>query len=345
MKKIKVIEYGIDDAGLLGVFCISMVEQPAIGVDFVALSEQHSVKFKEDFRGLLYGALLIPDQLIYRRDDKTEEEYYVKYSKDTIRAIAYNYLKQNMTNNATVEHAKVVEGVSLVETWIIEGEHDKSKNFGFDLPEGTWFGCMKVENEEVKKQIQNKEVLGFSIEGNFAVEKEMYLSAQEKFAEGQPHYTADGKLYEGPTHKNNDRLMTGAEHTEESEYLYHADELENLDLIVDIEQAIQEEIDARYDDYMNAVNMTYSELKAWSETECSQLASLDRGPINRNLELLQTNKAEWGEKEYNDAGKTIAFINRMRENDAGDILEDSNGNVCGSKRTISLLNWAYDPNK
>jgi len=302
-KKIKVIEYGIDDAGLLGVFCISMVEQPAIGVDFVALSEQHSVKFKEDFRGLLYGALLIPDQLIYRRDDKTEEEYYVKYSKDTIRAIAYNYLKQNMTNNATVEHAKTVEGVSLVETWIIEGENDKSKNFGFDLPEGTWFGCMKVENDEVKKQIQNKEVLGFSIEGNFAVEKEMYMSKHDEFA----------------------AIM---------------DELTQL-----LTLATQEEIDARYDDYMSAVNMTYSELKAWSETECSQLASLDRAPINRNLELLQTNKAEWNDSHYEDAGKTIAFINRMRENSAGDILEDSNGNVCGSKRTISLLNWAYDPNK
>ena len=301
MKKIKVIEYGIDDAGLLGVFAISVVEQPAIGVDFVALSEQHSVKFKEDFRGLLYGALLIPDQLIYRRDDKTDEEYYVKYSKDTIRAIAYNYLKQNMTNNATVEHAKTVEGVSLVETWIIEGENDKSKNFGFDLPEGTWFGCMKVENDEVKQQIQNKEVLGFSIEGNFAVEKEMYMSAQQ------------------PT------LI---------------EELEQL-----LTLATQEEIDARYDDYMSAVNMTYSELKAWSETECSQLASLDRAPINRNLELLQTNKADWNDSHYEDAGKTIAFINRMRENSAGDILEDSNGNVCGSKRTISLLNWAYDPNK
>jgi len=302
-KKIKVIEYGIDDAGLLGVFAISVVEQPAIGVDFVALSEQHSVKFKEDFRGLLYGALLIPDQLIYRRDDKTEEEYYVKYSKDTIRAIAYNYLKQNMTNNATVEHAKTVEGVSLVETWIIEGENDKSKNFGFDLPEGTWFGCMKVENDEVKQQIQNKEVLGFSIEGNFAVEKEMYMNKHDEFA----------------------AIM---------------DELTQL-----LTLATQEEIDARYDDYMSAVNMTYSELKAWSETECSQLASLDRAPINRNLELLQTNKADWNDSHYEDAGKTIAFINRMRENDAGDILEDSNGNVCGSKRTISLLNWAYDPNK
>ena len=301
MKKIKVIEYGVDDEGLLGVFAISVVEQPAIGVDFVALSEQHSVKFKEDFRGLLYGALLIPDQLIYRRDDKTDEEYYVKYSKETIRAIAYNYLKQNKTNNATVEHAKVVDGVSLVETWIIEGENDKSKNFGFSLPEGTWFGCMKVENEEVKQQIQNKEVLGFSIEGNFIAEKEMYLSEQK------------------------DTLI---------------EELEQL-----LTLATQEEIEARYDDYMNAVNMTYSELKAWSETECSTLASLDRSPIERNLELLQTNKDAWTESNYEDAGKTIAFINRMRENRAGDILEDSNGNICGSKRTISLLNWAYNPNK
>lgn len=47
-----------------------------------------------------------------------------------------------------------------------------------------------------------------------------------KFAVGVPHYTADGKLYEGPTHKDaNGRLMTGAVHTEDSEYLYHKDEL------------------------------------------------------------------------------------------------------------------------
>jgi hypothetical protein len=181
-KKIKVIEYGIDDAGLLGVYAISVVEEPAIGVDFVALSEQHNVKFKEDFKGLLYGPLLIPDQLIYRRNDETNEEYYVKYSKETIRQIAYNYMKQSKQNNATVEHQEVVNGVSLVEAWVIEGEHDKSMNFNFSLPEGTWFGALKVENEEVKQKVLNKEVLGFSIEGNFIAEKEMYMSAHEEFA-------------------------------------------------------------------------------------------------------------------------------------------------------------------
>ena len=45
--------------------------------------------------------------------------------------------------------------------------------------------------------------------------------------EGVPHYTKNGKLYTGPTHKGPDgRLMTGATHTKDSEYLYHKEELE-----------------------------------------------------------------------------------------------------------------------
>ena len=46
------------------------------------------------------------------------------------------------------------------------------------------------------------------------------------FAVGVPHYTANGKLYIGPTHKDADgKLMTGAVHSEDSEYLYHKEEL------------------------------------------------------------------------------------------------------------------------
>jgi hypothetical protein len=44
---------------------------------------------------------------------------------------------------------------------------------------------------------------------------------------GVPHYTKDGKLYEGPTHKDSEgRLMTGEVHSEDSEYLYHKEDLE-----------------------------------------------------------------------------------------------------------------------
>jgi len=52
--------------------------------------------------------------------------------------------------------------------------------------------------------------------------------SKEGFEVGVPHYTKDGKLYEGPTHKDADgRLMTGAVHSEDSEYLYHEGEFES----------------------------------------------------------------------------------------------------------------------
>jgi len=51
--------------------------------------------------------------------------------------------------------------------------------------------------------------------------------SKDNFEKGVPHYTEDGKLYEGPTHKDADgRLMTGAVHTEDSVYLYHEEDLD-----------------------------------------------------------------------------------------------------------------------
>jgi hypothetical protein len=54
-----------------------------------------------------------------------------------------------------------------------------------------------------------------------------YSSWEEGFAVDMPHYTEDGVLYEGPTHKDaSGRLMTGAVHTADSQYLYHEDEFD-----------------------------------------------------------------------------------------------------------------------
>lgn len=113
--------------------------------------------------------------------------------------------------------------------------------------------------------------------------------------------------------------------------------------LLEIENAVptQEEINQRYDDYYNAVNMTYSELQRWSETDCSRKASVNRAPINRNLELLNINKPDWTPKHFRWAGQTIAFVNRMKDGEQGEVIEE-----CGiSKRDISLKNWAYDPKK
>ena len=44
---------------------------------------------------------------------------------------------------------------------------DKSKLYGFDLPDGTWFVKMKIENDEMWSKIKDGELKGLSIEGYF----------------------------------------------------------------------------------------------------------------------------------------------------------------------------------
>lgn len=114
-----------------------------------------------------------------------------------------------------------------------------------------------------------------------------------------------------------------------------------FDLKVELKKDLSEIIDEVYKKYHNTVNMSYSELKAWSETDCSKKASLDRGPITRNLNLLSKKKADWGADEVKSANRTISFISRMKNMEQGEPVSKD----CPSKRDISLKNWAYNPNK
>jgi len=106
----------------------------------------------------------------------------------------------------------------------------------------------------------------------------------------------------------------------------------------------QDKIDQVYKKYHQLVNMSASELQKWSENPCSKGASLSRGPIKRNLRLLQTPKDEWGATEVRSANRTISFISRMKGAEQGEPVK-VDGKTCPSKRDISLKNWAYNPRK
>jgi hypothetical protein len=114
-----------------------------------------------------------------------------------------------------------------------------------------------------------------------------------------------------------------------------------FDLKVDLKADLNEMVDEVYAKYHDTVNMSYSELEAWSKTECSKLASLDRSPVNRNLNLLSKKKADWGANEVKSANRTISFVSRMKNMEQGKPVNKE----CPSKRDISLKNWAYNPNK
>ena len=76
-------------------------------------------------------------------------------------------MKHNNHHKATYEHEQRVAGVLTVESWIKEGKQDKSNLYGYDLPVGTWFVKMKIENDELWSKIKEGELKGLSIEGYF----------------------------------------------------------------------------------------------------------------------------------------------------------------------------------
>ena len=148
----KIIELIIDENDeYSGIDAISLVEFPAIEENWVALNEnKREYKFKalDEDKKILIGALLVPNKMIYRKDG--DEEYYIHFTKETVKKASELYLMNGNANNATYEHIKEVEGVSLVESWIVEDkEKDKSALYDLNLPVGTWVGAVKVNNEKL----------------------------------------------------------------------------------------------------------------------------------------------------------------------------------------------------
>ena len=186
MDKVKVIELGIDetDDGN-GVYGMSLVEYPAIEVDFIALSKQprKQVKFsvqKTEGVRMLYGPVLIPDQLIYRVDENSKAEYYVKYSADTVKKAAHRYIARNMHHNANLEHAVPVANVVTVESWLqVDENNDKSTALGFSTPVGTWYIGQKVTDPQLIEQIDAGTFKGFSLGGYFTPMYSEYVDVLE----------------------------------------------------------------------------------------------------------------------------------------------------------------------
>jgi hypothetical protein len=180
----KIVELVIDEDQEMAVEAISIVEKPAIEEDFIALkNEQVLLAEANKDKKLLVGALLVPNKPIYRK--RGDDEYYIYFSKETVRKASQLYLMGGKQNNSTLEHQHSLNGLSLVESWIVESEeHDKSKMYGLSVPVGTWMGIVKVNNDEVwNKYVKEGKVKGFSIEGYFADKMERPNEAINDFEE------------------------------------------------------------------------------------------------------------------------------------------------------------------
>ena len=163
-----IVELFIDETDeVSGIEAISVVENPAIEENFIALKNQEFKLAEVDKeKRILMGAALIPNKPIYRQNG--EQEYYIYFSQATVRKASELFFINGNQSNSTLEHQLELKGLTAVESWIVESEQDKSRMYDLNVPMGTWMVSMKVNNDDVWKKVKAGEVKGFSIEGYFA---------------------------------------------------------------------------------------------------------------------------------------------------------------------------------
>lgn len=152
---------------VFGLDFVSIVDDPAIEVKGLALAEQKQYFFNE-VKQIIAGPVMIPDKMIYRRDEETGFEYNVYATAQDIEQIYEAFISSTKENKINVDHKTISPSSYIKSSWIIEdSENDKSNMYGFKLPVGTLFFEVKVKDKEEFLKLKEAGKTSFSIEGIF----------------------------------------------------------------------------------------------------------------------------------------------------------------------------------
>ena len=194
-----------------GLNAISLVEYPAVEVDFLAFAKDESavLQFADEERHIITGIALLADTPIYRiAPDGTE--YYVRFTKDCIRQLVEKYFKFGLTNSVNIEHKdnQFVDGVTMLESYIIDKERGICPSEFASAPDGSWVVSYKVSNLDVWNKIKSGEVKGFSVQGLFRIIETKLEMSSNKTEEVDKFYKEENLENSEHQNKNNISLMS-----------------------------------------------------------------------------------------------------------------------------------------
>jgi hypothetical protein len=159
-----------------GVERISLVDYPAVEVDFLAFaSDIKQIMFSaNEEKHIITGVLLRADYPIYRNDSQLGE-YYIKFDRETIKNVAEKLLKDGNHNAVNLQHIpnSDVEGVDMVEIFFKNAENGINPKGFENITDGSLMATFKVHNEKIWNAIKEGVFNGFSIEGNFGFDLEL----------------------------------------------------------------------------------------------------------------------------------------------------------------------------
>jgi hypothetical protein len=155
-------------------YAISIVEEPANGFEFIAMSDKVEIKLASDKKKqILYGIVLRPEQKIYREfEDGTP--FYLTFDKETIERFSQDFMSKGYQHNSTFNHETnmKLDDVTVVEQWIVMNkENDKGSEIGLPVEEGDWVIGMKLSDKSWNEYVETGKAKGFSIDSFIQFEK------------------------------------------------------------------------------------------------------------------------------------------------------------------------------
>lgn len=175
MEKLPIFRWKVDAEDESEVTAVALVDMPAIEMNWQAFNSE--LRFKADEKKqIISGPLMVAGLPIYRRNETGE--YYGIFEAEDIYNLRNKFSKNQFGSSVNKMHdpSQTVEGVYMIESFLIDSDRGINSPNGFKLPNGSWFGSYKVDNKDVWDNfINNGEFKGFSVEGMF---KEVQIDAK-----------------------------------------------------------------------------------------------------------------------------------------------------------------------
>ena len=255
-----------------GITAISLVDMPAVESNFICFSNQEKQMFaiENEEEHIITGVLMLCDSPIYRRNG--DFEYYINFSKETIKQMATKLLKDGSFKNINFQHdgELLPQGaVEMIELFIKNEKKGINPTFVENVNDGSLMVSFKINDEAIWKECKDGNFLnGFSLEGYFEVKEEKFSknnianTIKNKMSkikdlfkklltafgavetqEGVLHYDGDADLKEGDAVFNEDgeTASDGEYHTADGKVIKVEDGVVTEILDVEAEVADEEE--------------------------------------------------------------------------------------------------------
>lgn len=257
-----------------GVYAVSLVDEPAMEGDFIQFNKQTEVKFAtvDESKRRVMGLILEPNKDVLRFDKETGEYYTVFFTEQDIEDVAYNFQKKGYQSNSTLQHdGKKIEGVTFVELWMVsDSKIDKSSNYGFNYPKGSWMGVMQFDNDDAWSEYKNGNIKGFSIDA-FMQFEEVNLNKVNKMSDKKDENVVLSAIKDGFTQLKD--LLSSKKEVEETPEQIELEKVEVEELALEKEKSEKEvkQVEFNSEDFIKSMIKDLKEILEPVKVELSEV--------------------------------------------------------------------------